>query len=527
MIFERNSTILGMVTRDKRGTMMMVTCCVVVSLLLQHHLLWLVHGFVTVGNYPSQVFAHRHHHHCHQSLLQINQVVDNFASDTTESDDDFEGDDEEVDTEDLYNDDDDDDDLLLSGDDALSFDETQMNFDANVDDNDDDDDESEEDYNGDVVEALSNGMGHELDAPVDIVATQYKQTYQNVKSEIEGSSSVLKTAIISGWFTVMKEWNCDQYNQLLREISQMGAVRDAESILYQMIQQQQQSNDDQVAELLVSDETFYHVYASYQHRHKQQKKNKNKKNRGVGFKVEQLLAIQDALSNNNDELATTPSSHGRSDITIQPSLQTLNAVLAAMTLDRMDPRIALRAHRIWDRIRRQMSDKSPPTNIDRDAHDDVPLTNAAMSTLICCTRVPRMTATPADKLSSFTVALECFNWATTNTDLTERVSPLLAPLPHQSSFYMYFLRSCRVLLSETNESKRDAVVEAAFRRACANGHVDTKVVQAMEEIASDALMLRLLGGFIEDGQSLPAEWSRNCISQNSKSEEESPQFQDR
>ena len=76
---------------------------------------------------------------------------------------------------------------------------------------------------------------------------------------------------------------------------------------------------------------------------------------------------------------------------------------------------------------------------------------------------------------------------------------------------MYFLRACRVLLSETTESKRDAVVEAAFRRACTNGYVDTKVVKAMEEIASDALMLRLLGGFIEDGQDLPVEWSRNCM----------------
>ncbi len=492
---------MEMVTRYQRQSMM-VTCCVVVSVLLQYHLLW-VHGFVTVGNTPSHV-AYRHQHH--QSSMQIYQVVDNFELDTTESDEVFDGDDEEVDTEDLY-------------DDALSFDETEMNFDAYVDDGDEDYDESEDDYNDDEIESPSNGMGYKLDAPVEIVATQYKQMYQNLKSE-SGSSSAPKTAIISGWFTVMKEWNCDQFNQLLREISQMGAVRDAESILYHMIQQQ--SNDDRAGERLVNDETFYQVYASYQHRQKQQKKNKNKKNRGVGFKVEQLLAIQDAMSNNH-ELAT-PSSNG--SITIQPSLPTLNAVLAAMTLDRMDPRIALRAQRIWDRIRR-MNEKSQPNN-DRHLDANVPLTNAALSTLICCTRVPRMTATPADKLSSFTVALECFNWATTNTATTERVVPLSTPPPpHQSSFYMYFLRSCRVLLSETNESKRDAVVEAAFRRACANGHVDTKVVKAMEEIASDALMLRLLGGFIEDEQNLPVEWSRNCMAQNSKSEEESALFQDR
>ena len=311
----------------------------------------------------------------------------------------------------------------------------------------------------------------------------------------------------------MSGWNCDQYNRLLREISKIGSVRDAEAMLYRMIQhhQQQPSNDHPMGNVFVTDETFYHVFASYRYQYqlKLQRRNKKVKNRGIGFKVEQLLAIQDASANQQNEFVTTSTSNGAIN-PIQPSLQTLKAVLYVLTLDRYDNKIALRAQRIWDRML-QMYDENTPNN-DTNSNTAIVIANAVLSTLICCTHVPRLTATPADKLSSFTVALECFNWATSRP-----ADPAAPHAPqHQTAVYRHFFRACRVLLSDMSESKRDAVVDAAFRRACTNGYVDTKVVLALEECASDALMLRLLGGFVEDGQDLPNEWGRNCMAHRKK-----------
>ena len=490
----------------------------------------MVSGFMIPSYIPNQYHP--------QSCIKMYQSAATAVTDGQDDDEDFDdmtnfSDVDNIDDEDEF-DGDEDDDVML--DDGLSLDEIQLRLNDYTEDGDEDFDDNDEEYEDDglVSSASSSSLpsstkaiGYDLDASVETVVQQYMQTYQTMMSQSDTSTSVPKMAIIQGWFTEMNGWNIDQYNQLIQEISQIGSVRDTETILYHLIQHHQQqtnnNNDVNGEDVLINDETFYHVVASYQYRQKQQKKNKNKKNRGIGFKVEQILAIQDALSNQLEIVANTPTSNDKSN-PIQPSIDTLNAVLYAMTLDRNDHKIALRAHRIWDRMLRMVVDantSSSNNNINNSNMDDDPnarlLSNAVLSTLICCTHVPRMTATPADKLSSFTVALECFNWATTTnsartTTTTSDGTLQLPALPqHQSSAYMYFLRACRVLLSETTESKRDAVVEAAFRRACTNGYVDTKVVKAMEEIASDALMLRLLGGFIEDGQDLPVEWSRNCM----------------
>lgn len=59
--------------------------------------------------------------------------------------------------------------------------------------------------------------------------------------------------------------------------------------------------------------------------------------------------------------------------------------------------------------------------------------------------------------------------------------------------------------------KRDAVLESAFGQCCAAGYVNAYVLEQLERAASDELVLKLLGGFFEDGVEPPAEWSANVV----------------
>jgi hypothetical protein len=392
------------------------------------------------------------------------------------------------DNDDLVGDDDEKDDML----DTIDWD--------NVDD---EEEEGEEDY--DDLDGYNDNSNDNVDADAttilsddsdDASVNDIFQEWTNVQEETRARSQQRpKNAIVHQFFNEMTRWNTLQYNQLLRQISQGGWIRDAEAILYRMIQQQQGGEPPSYC-ATVDDETFYHVFAAYSYRQqKRPSKNNNNRKWGAAFKVEQLLAIQDALC---DKVKQNPSPSDHP--IVEPSIRTLNAALNAMALDRTDTRVALRARRIWDRLMILTDD-----DMDEPSRQRL-MTNSVVAVLKACTHVPRRTATAKDKLSAFMVALDCFNWATTTTiTLPEAIVDR-----RQSTVYMWFLKACRILLSETVESKRDSVIEAAFRRCCTAGYVNSKVLQAFEEVASDTLMLRVLGGFIEDGQEPPIEWSRNC-----------------
>jgi hypothetical protein len=469
----------------------------------------MVHSFVIV---PTTACFNAHYQR--RLNLSLHQTIDQNTIDmnTNKEEDDNDDDNEKIavdwnnDVDDELDDDDDDDDDDRSYIDVSE--ETVMNLDID-DDEDYDDDDDEYDDSNDQLENNTILQQTHLDASVQDVLHGYMEMYETL---IKESSSMRKTDIIKRWLPVLTNWDTNQYNQLLKEISQIGSVHDTETILYHMIEQQQQqqqnnnnnnnSNGQSITKLLlVNDETFYHIFASYQYRQRQQETRvnyKNKKYCGIAFKVEQLLAIQDAIHN------STNNNNNERGSNVRPSIQTLYSVLNVMILDRFDPKIALRARRIWDRLLLLSESNEETSTI---------LSNSVLLVLICCTHVPRMIVVPADKLSSFTVALDCFNWATSTTTISAS-TPNMTTQQQQCNVYVYFLRACRILLSETVENKRDAVIEAAFRRACINGYVNNKVLKAFEECASDALMLRLLGGFIEDGQELPTEWSRNCLISN-------------
>jgi hypothetical protein len=280
--------------------------------------------------------------------------------------------------------------------------------------------------------------------------------------EEENSAISPKIAVIPQLFNSMDGWSVSQYNQLLQLISKHGSIRDAEACLYHMIQEIR----------WVNDESFYHVFTSYTQHEKRKPSNKKRNRRkwGIAFKLEQLLALQDAL------------------VRCTPTARTLKAALRALAEDQTDTKVALRAKRIWDRLL-NLSDGEAPLA-------------SAVSLLQACSHVPSEAA-PDEKLEAFTIALEVFNGVTAESQ-TEQ----------QSRTYAWFLRACRTLLAGTAERKRDAVVEAAFRRACTAGVVNTAILKSLSAVASDACMLRLLGGFLEDGIETPPEWSRHCTRQH-------------
>jgi hypothetical protein len=288
------------------------------------------------------------------------------------------------------------------------------------------------------------------------------QEWLSIREE-DRSTSLPKISVIPQLVDAMDSWNITFYNHLLQLLSKNGSIRDSEALLYHMIQEKR----------FINDESFYHVYTSYSNHEYQRRSKKKRNNRkwGTAFKLEQLLALQDAM------------------VGCTPTARTLQAVLRALAEDRTDVKVAVRARRIWDRLV-TLSDEEAPVA-------------SAASLLQACAHVPSDAAAD-EKLEAFTIALEVFNGVTTELRSDQ-----------QPRIYIWFLRACRKLLASTAERKRDAVVEAAFRRACMAGVVNTAVLKSLSEVASDACMLRLLGGFLEDGIETPLDWSRNCVLQRS------------
>lgn len=243
------------------------------------------------------------------------------------------------------------------------------------------------------------------------------------------------------------------YNALLEALSKTSS-KEAESVLYQMM----------AADLVPDNESFYHVIHSYRN---------IKDTAGTAFKVEKLLSLQDALV----------KQHGGGKL--HPTARTLTAAVAVVAKDRTDSKKAVKAKRIFDRIE----------------HFNL---YAVQCLLKACAYTAR-SSEATDKLAAFQIAIDAFNQARQLQGQTPQKAA------DCSSIYGLFLCACHNLMPATK--KRDAVLESSFRQCCAAGYVNDFVLEQLERAASDELVLKLLGGFFEDGVEPPAEWSRNVLEQ--------------
>lgn len=251
------------------------------------------------------------------------------------------------------------------------------------------------------------------------------------------------------------------YNALLRALSyQKGKAKEAEGILYKMIEQYKQGAE----EMRPNAESFYNVIQAY----------RRVSDAGVAFKVEKLLELQEALRDGDDS-------------TLKPSARTYNAAMAAMSRAR-DPKKALKSKRLLDRMK----------DLYQDGDDSfAPTLSAYRSLLNACAYTD---GEPQDKLAAFQIAVD------TLKELRESDA-----LEADCVVYSLFLRACANLMPTTR--KRDAVIENVFLKCCKDGLVSDGVLADFENGASDELQLKILGGFLADGVQPPAEWSRNAARQ--------------
>jgi hypothetical protein len=275
--------------------------------------------------------------------------------------------------------------------------------------------------------------------------------------------------------------------------STLSVSKRAETILYRMIETVKaeasslngnavdrsavESNDYYDMHRTAPDQaSFAYVIQSYRY---------NKDTAGVAFKVEQLLALQEALAQQTQSLDSSSAM-----VIPSPSAATLTAAIAVVARDRTDAKKAVRAQRLLERL-----ETLGAANL-----------YAYQRVLNACAFTPKA-ASAADKLAAFTIAVDCFKKAIAQQAQSEPPRQRWTR-SHPSSIYGQFLAACHALLPAANP-KRDALVEAAFGQCCAVGHVNDYVLDQLQRAASDALVLRLLGGFLEDGVAVPAAWSAN------------------
>jgi hypothetical protein len=175
------------------------------------------------------------------------------------------------------------------------------------------------------------------------------------------------------------------------------------------------------------------------------------RSKGVAFKVTQLLSLQTALG-------------------LVPDAKSLTAAMVATSRDRTDPKKALKCQKLYERL-------AEPT-----------LYHAKVVLNAC---VHMIADDPRDRLAAFQIAADTFQKHQDHAD---------------SSLYGQLLEATANLMV-----KRDATAESIFTQCCQAGLVNDYVLEQLERAASGKLLLQLLGGFLEDGVQLPADWSRNVI----------------
>lgn len=176
---------------------------------------------------------------------------------------------------------------------------------------------------------------------------------------------------------------------------------------------------------------------------------------GVPFKIEKLIELQDARVPKKDAPAGT-------------LLRTYKAAIAVISKTR-DAKKAAKVKKLLTRI------QTLKNNIGDDTTTLVDLTTAKNVLRTCAYTI---SADPKDKLAAFQIAVDVFN------ELREAATL-------DSSVFSLFIKATALLPANR---KRDAVIENVFFKCCQDGLIADYILQDFENVASDELQLKVLGG---------------------------------
>lgn len=310
--------------------------------------------------------------------------------------------------------------------------------------------------------SLYNDDGNEFVKPNRKTWVQVMKTYGEVHTveSVEKITELLQQ--MARWFRMGHE-ECQPdtqcYNVLIKATGQVpGMQTQTEEILSDMLETYEQGGTF----LRPNGATFVNVYNSLRSTDDPD---------AAADTVEKILELQEGMVKGpNDDC--------------KPDVRAYNAVLAVISRAK-DPNKVERAKSILERIKvlRDKGDKAVAPNL-RTYNN---MLNACAYTK----------GKPKELMAAFRVAVDCIN------DLRE--SPMLSPNPVS---YGLFLRSCNQLMPASD--KREAVVENIFRKCCSDGQVGQFVLHELSQVASPGLCRKLLGGDMDEGVSIPMEWSRNA-----------------
>ena len=254
-----------------------------------------------------------------------------------------------------------------------------------------------------------------------------------------------------------EDWkpSVEAWNAKLKALShQKRSAKEAENILYGMIERFKEGDK----EMRPNADSFVNVINAY------------RGETGLAFKVEKLIELQEAMVEGPDD-------------SLKPNARTYNAAMAAMSRA-LDSKKAPRSKKFMDRMKRRYEEGDESC---------APSLLTYKSLLNSCAYTY---GEPEDKLVAFQIAVDALNEL--------RQSSSLEP---DHRVFGLFLRACGNLMPSNR--KRDSVVESSFTKFCKDGLISDYVLEEFEKVASEELQLKILGGFPEDGEKTPAEWSRN------------------
>lgn len=251
-------------------------------------------------------------------------------------------------------------------------------------------------------------------------------------------------------------------NALLRAMSrQRGLSRECETILFDLLSESQ-SNPLQYPDA----ETFYHVISSFRWEPSRQ---------GVALKVETHLQLQRATLESSPY---QPKAFSAMEQTRIYHIRTIQTAISILSRTR-DPNKAIKVQNLFEQLDREEWSLSTCKDVIRACGGNVQSLDAEQ------------------RRTAWNMVLDVWRHHQKAHSKNFPDSVVVALL----------IQAAGVLLPEG--SARDAAVEKLFVKTCQEGKVNPFVLSSFARVVSDAVELRLLGGFVADRPTLPAEWSRN------------------
>mmetsp|Transcript_32790 Transcript_32790/g.49426 ORF Transcript_32790/g.49426 Transcript_32790/m.49426 type:complete len:545 (+) Transcript_32790:136-1770(+) len=242
------------------------------------------------------------------------------------------------------------------------------------------------------------------------------------------------------------------YNEMIRTIvtskGSNNQAQEAEAILYEMLEAANAGNEA----LQPDSETFQLVFRAH----------KGDQNPAIAYKVDKLLELQE----NSDAI---------------PTVYSYNAAIQAIAWTGSPDKASL----CWKLVEKMKEQDLKPT------------LSCYNGVLNACAHSP-----VHSKLNEvFGIAVKAFNELRDDEKLGPNVKS-----------YSNFLRACAQVLPDG--PKRDSVIQNVFLKCAEEGYVGRSVIAELldansEEILSDEILVKLLGGNPKDGLKIPRKWSRN------------------